>query len=328
MLLDKILIIIILLSFILILILTIIPDTILNEENYNNVYTNDINNQITTPLLPKHDNSKSYFVDYHNIRNTDMINNTPNGLFKIVDDTRSKLEFLTNEIEVIKQKNKNLTSKLQILSNTIEKTDEIDFNGDYIINGWFVQFHNVIETPSGIILGAIIDKIYGASAICFRTKDNYPFLGTPDKPVFFPKADYTGFRASTILKIPKTGYYDFRVITSDGIRLFYQKVTANVIENEKNARSKWIVLINSWIAQAEVWLTTEKIYFNENDLIFIRMEAYELTGYASGCIKYRYYENNIKIDQINNDPVKESDLPYKNLFCSLLWTDVPLLGFS
>ena len=234
---------------------------------------------------------------------------------------------IDNQVSELKKENDKLKQDVENLSNVVGKLNTFDLKGEYVVNGWFVQFHNLIETPGGLILGEILHKVYGVPVICFKVKEGYPFLGPQDKPMFFPKADNIGLRAMTILKIPSTGYYDFKVLTDDGMRLYYQKVTPNVIQNEKNVRSQWNPIIDSWFDQAENWLTSKKIYFNQNDLVFIRMDYYELTGYASACIKLRHYQ-----DDVNNiktmDPIKETDLPYKNTFCSLLWAEVPQLGFT
>jgi hypothetical protein len=261
------------------------------------------------------------FDQYYNIRNTDIKNGNPEDIYNLLNDTRSKLEINKHQIDQLENSGLKTKSNLQTLTNVVSKLYTTDMGGDYVVNGWFVQFHNILDTPEGVVLGEIIHRIYGAPIICFKTKDSFPFLGYPDKPMFFPKADNIGFRAITILKIPKTGYYDFRSLTNDGMRIFYQKISSDVIFNEKNVRSTWNLCIDSWINQADVWLTSKKLYFNQNDLILVRMDHYELSGYASGCIKLRHYTD----DSLNR--IEETDLPYENLFCSLLWSEVPLLGF-
>jgi len=198
------------------------------------------------------------------------------------------------------------------------------------VNGWFVQFHNLIDTPGGMMLGEMINKVYGCPQICFRVKNGFPFLGPPEKPMFFPKAINIGLRAMTILKIPNTGYYDFKILTDDGMRLYYQKISsqdnlqATMILNDKNIYPPWNIIINSWKDQAEVWDTSNKMYFNENDLLLIRLDYYQLAGYASACIKLRRYHDTSD----KSDKMTEMDIPYKNTFCSLLWSEVPLLGIS
>lgn len=231
------------------------------------------------------------------------------------------------QISVLKASNDKLKQDVQTLTNIIGKFYTTDSTGEYIVNGWFVEFHNLLDAPGGMALGETLQKVYGAPLICFRVKDGYPFLGPPDKPMFFPKQNNIGFRAMTILKIPYTGYYDFKVLTDDGMRLYYQKVSSTVILNEKNVRSPWQMIIDSWLDQAEVWITSKKIYFNQNDLIFIRMDYYQLSGYASACIKLRRYRDDIVTNNPDNDHIQEMDLPYKNTYCSLLWSEVPLLGF-
>lgn len=213
---------------------------------------------------------------------------------------------------------KNINDELQKLKIIVNNLYQTDLSGNYVTHGWFVEFHNIIDHPTGIILGEGLGKIHSASNICFRAKESYPFLGSPDNPIYFPKSDNVGFRAMTVLKIPRTGYYDFRILSDDGLRFYYQMVEANVILNEKNARSPWNMIIDRWITQAENWKVSKKLYFNQNDLVLLRMDYYEMGIFASACIKIRYY--------LDNNKVVESDLPYENTFCSLLWADVPLLG--
>lgn len=229
------------------------------------------------------------------------------------DMLQREVEDLRRSQRVIKNDMKELIDKINTLKNQTSR-------GDYIVNGWFVQFHNVIDSPGGVLLGETINKTYGVPIICFRSREGYPFVGPPDRPLFFPKADNVGLRAMTILKVPKTGYYDFKVLTDDGMRLYYQKVTGDVLLNEKNVRTVWENLVDSWLDQAEVWVTSKKLYFQENDMIFIRVDYYELTGYASACIRLRYYPSG------QNGQSEEMDLPYNHIFCSLLWSEVPLLG--
>lgn len=266
---------------------------------------------------------------YYNIRNTDIKNGNngnPENTYNLLNDTRSKLEMNKHQIDQLEKAELRTKANLQTLTNIVNKLYTTDMKGDYVVNGWFVQFHNILDTPDGVVLGETVYRTYGAPVICFKTKDSFPFLGYSDRPMFFPKADNIGFRAMTILKVPKTGYYDFKTLTNDGMRIFYQKISSDVIFNEKNVRSTWNLCIDSWIDQADVWLTSKKIYFNQNDLILVRMDHYEISGYASGCIKLRHYVD----DLINNDKtehIEETDLPYENLFCSLLWSEVPLLGF-
>lgn len=232
-------------------------------------------------------------------------------------------EGIVQQIDAIKKQNNQLRKDVTFLQNVMSKMYTTDSNGDYIVNGWFVQFHNVTtNSPNGIVLTEIIRKVYGVPIICFRSRDRYPFLSTPDKPIFFPKSDYIGFRAMTVLKIPKTGYYDFKVLTDDGMRLYFQKVSSDVILNEKNVRSVWNLMVDSWNTQAEVWIYSPRIYFNENEMIMLRADYFEIERYASFCIRIRYY-----VDKDSTD-FTESNLPVKNMFCSLLWDEVPLLGYS
>lgn len=258
------------------------------------------------------------------------LNLSPQKMGKYSSDrsNRSMGSNTDEQISELRETNDKLKHDVGILTNIISKLYTTDMKGEYIVNGWFIQFHNIIETPGGLILGELLHKIYGVPLICFRVKEGYPFLGPPNKPMFFPKADNIGLRAMTILKIPHTGYYDFKILTDDGMRLYYQKVTSTVIQNEKNVRSSWDMIIDSWMDQAEVWTTSKKIYFNENDLVLLRMDYYELMGYASACIKLRRYRDDIKTNDPGNDHIEEMDMPYKNMFCSLLWSEVPLLGFA
>ena len=213
---------------------------------------------------------------------------------------------------------KSVSDEIQKINNILNKLYQSDLDGNYLTHGWFVEFHNIIDHPKGIILGESLGKIHSAPNICFRTKESFPFLGSPENPIYFPKADNIGIRAITVLKIPKTGFYDFRILSDDGLRFYYQKVSANVILNEKNARSQWIMVIDAWVTQAENWKLSKKIFFNQNELILLRMDYYEMGIFATACIKIRYY--------LDNDQVQESDLPFENTFCSLLWSEVPLLG--
>ena len=310
--------------FIILLILVLL--SILNNcLSSNNVFTNNVN----TNCIESVQNLEPFSSDlqYYNIRNTDIKNGNPEDTYKLLNDTRSKLEVNKHQIDQLERSEYKTKSNLQSLTNVVNKLYTTDMKGDYVVNGWFVQFHNILDTPGGVVLGEMIYRTHGVPVICFKTKDSFPFLGRPDKPMFFPKADNIGFRAMTILKIPKTGYYDFKSLTNDGMRIFYQKISSDVIFNEKNVRSTWNLCIDSWINQADVWLTSKKLYFNQNDLIFIRMDHYELTGAASGCIKLRHYVDNV-LSNDATDHIEETDLPYENLFCSLLWSEVPLLGFA
>ncbi|VBB18878.1 hypothetical protein YASMINEVIRUS_1410, partial [Yasminevirus sp. GU-2018] len=228
-------------------------------------------------------------------------------------------------LQAVEKENGELKKDVSFLNNIVSKMYKTDGFGDYVVHGWFVQFHNVMsEGPDGVVLSEIIRKVHGVPKICFRARDGLPFLGTPEKPMLFPKADRIGFKATTILKIPKTGYYDFKVLSDDGVRVYYQKVAFDTILNEKNVRSVWNLAIDSWIEQAETWLYSKKDYFNENDLVMIRMDYYELDGFASACIRMRYHS--IPDDKTNPEG-REFDIPYKNTYCSLLWNEVPLLGY-
>lgn len=243
-------------------------------------------------------------------------------------DTYESLTLSKNDLNQIKPQ-KSLDKIPDILSNralnltkSYLRSTKTNTQNEYIMNGWFVQFHNVVTTgPNGIVLTEIIRKLHGVPAICFRARDRLPFLGTPDKPIFFPKADYIGFKAITVLKIPKTGFYDFKVLTDDGIRMYYQKVKSDVFQNEKNLKSPWTLAIDSWIIQAEIWTYSKKVYFNQNDLVMVRLDYCEVGGFSSACIKMRYYESDYDTN------FEEFNIPYKSSFCSLVWNEVPQLGF-
>jgi len=229
---------------------------------------------------------------------------------------------LETQLKYLKDQNQQMQKRLTYLDNVVSKLYTYDVNGDFVVHGWFVQFHNVTtNSPDGVILTEMISKLYGVPIICFRAQDRYPFLGLPDKPIFFPKANNIGFRAMTLLKFPKTGWYDFKILNEDGMRVYYQPVTANVILNEKNMRSVWKLIINSWTDQAETWVYSNKMYFNQNDLIMVRLDYYALKHYAACCTRMRYYT-----DGENSTKFEESDLSGDKIFCSVLWPEVPLLG--
>lgn len=273
---------------------------------------------ITNDTIDTFDN----VIDVNNVNNVN--GSESNGSNNVL--LMNSYEFdnkIVQQINDIKKQNDQLRNDVTFLQNVMSKLYTTDSNGDYIVNGWFVQFHNVTtNSPNGTVLTEIIRKVYGVPIICFRSRDRYPFLSTPDKPIFFPKSDYIGFRAMTVLKIPKTGYYDFKVLVDDGMRLYFQKVSSNVILNEKNVRSVWNLAIDSWNTQAEVWIYSPKMYLNENEMIMLRADYFEIERYASFCIRLRYYTDN------NSTNFTESNLPIKNMFCSLLWNEVPLLGYS
>ena len=219
-----------------------------------------------------------------------------------------------------------IDTRITRLENIVNKLYSHDTNTKFLVHGWFVQFHNAthINTTydtnnANIILTEMIQKIHGVPVLCSRTQGTVPYVGNPSKQIYFPRTNNIGFRAMTILKVPMTGYYDFKVLTDDGTRFFYQKVNADIIFNEKNIRSEWITAINSWQIQAENWVTSEKIYYNQNDLVLLRLDYFQAEGYASLCLKLRYYDG---------DQIKETDLPYAHTYCSLLWTEVPLLGIA
>ena len=164
-----------------------------------------------------------------------------------------EIESKLSDIEVQQLMNTNLLDKLY----------KKDVLGDYITRGWFVQVHNVISTPHAITLGANISRHHGVRRICFRAQNNFPFLGVPEDPLFLPKAEFIGFRAMTIFKIPKTGYYQFRTLSDDGSRLMYQLVNSDAILDERNVRGLWNGIFDNWRFQTETWQTSQKYYFNQ-----------------------------------------------------------------
>lgn len=306
-------------------------DSFDNEPYSNEPYLDVVyGNRDTEPLIPN-------TTGTGNVDDSYQQNLSVRPLPQILNSVKTTWNFpnresIDNQLAAIKEENKKLKRELDNLTVIINKSCVASSEGEYVVNGWFVQFHNLIETPGGLVLSELLYKIYGAPVICFRVKEGYPFLGPPDKPMFFPKADGIGFKAMTVLKIPATGYYDFRILTDDGMRLYYQVVASNVVQSEKNVKSAWNLLIDAWFDQAEIWITSKKLYFNQNDLVLVRMDYYELSGYASACVKLRHHkdEHGNGIGNIidPNPRVEEIDLPYKNTFCSLLWSEVPLLGFT
>lgn len=240
---------------------------------------------------------------------------------------------IQNEINKLNADNSQLKRDVAYLKNIVLKMYDTDMNGRYIVNGWFVQFYNVdTNDPMGTVLSEPLRKVYGVPVICFRSLDRLPFLGKPDKPMFFPRADKIGFRAMTMMKVPKTGVYDFKLLTDDGSRLYYQQVKSDVMLNEKNVRTSWKTLIDSWADQAELWVYSRKLDLDQNDLILIRLDYYENSGFSSSCLKMRYFPNIASVLDIKTktdtdaNTYTEMDIPYESSYCSLLWSEVPLLG--
>ena len=223
-------------------------------------------------------------------------------------------------IRELKEHVKRLETKVDYSYGIIKKVYEKDTNGEYMTNGWFVIFHDILETPNGVVLSSPINREYGVKNICFRSRDADPYLGHESDPVLFPKSDKVGFRAMTIWKVPKTGTYDFKVLTDDGMKLFYQKVNTEIIKSERYARNEWTPLIDAWNDQAETWLTSDKLNLNQSDMILLRMDYYENSVFASACIKVRYHESTTSVE--------ETMLPEKDIFCSLVWNHIPILGYS
>jgi len=206
-------------------------------------------------------------------------------------------------------------------TNILEKLYKRDVLGDYMTRGWFVQVYDVNSTSHGVTLGAEIDRFSGIKRICFRSHNNFPFLGIPQDPIYLPKSDFVGFRAMTVFKVPKTGYYDFKVLSDDGSRLMYQVVDSDVMLDEKNIRSTWSLLIDQWRFQAETWNHSEKIYFNQSDMVLLRFDYFQADANSSACVKVRYSETYKSMPNDNFD-----DFNIGNLYCSLLWSEVPLMG--
>jgi len=277
------------------------------------------------------DESTENFYNYYNIRNTDIMNGTPDGALTLVMDTRSKMQDLENKINILKQK----TDDLDKNSQTLDKLSNMyvsDPGGEYIINGWFAQFHNVINTPGGVILAEVIGKVYGVPIICYRSGFRFPYLGYADRQIVLPKNAYVGFRAMTLFKVDKTGIYDFKIYTDDGTRLYVTKPTPGILLDEKNVKTTWNMCIDSWFDQSEVWalISKQKFRFYQNELVLIRMEHfhYEVAYKATACVKLRYFPDETKIYNDDDQSIIEQDLPYNNIFCSLLWSEVPLLGYT
>jgi hypothetical protein len=269
------------------------------------------------------------YYNYYNIRNTDIINGTPNGALNLVADTQSKIENLEYKIKMLKHKDNLMNKKSQTLINKLSNIYITDPSGDYIVNGWFAQYHNVIDTPSGVILAEVLGKVYGVPIICFRSGFRYPFLGYADSPFLLPKSAFIGFRAMTLFKVDKTGIYDFKVYTDDGTRLYVAKTSPDILLDEKNMKTAWNLCIDSWFDQAEVWalVSEQKFRFYQNESILIRIEHfhYEVAYDATCCVKFRYYHDETKL---YDDTIIEQDLPYNNIFCSLMWSEVPLFGYT
>jgi PA14 domain len=216
-------------------------------------------------------------------------------------------------------------------TNLLEKLYKKDVLGDYMTRGWFVQVHDVISTPHGVSLGAEVDRFHGIRRICFRAQNNFPFLGIPQDPMYLPKSEFIGFRAMTIFKVPRTGYYNFRVLSDDGSRLMYQVVNSDVMIDEKNLRDTWTPLIDQWRFQAETWNYSQKLYFNQSDLVLLRFDYFQADANSTACIKVRYSEVKEDSQDDNRDNRIDQDKSYDDfsigdLYCSLLWSHVPLMG--
>lgn len=218
-------------------------------------------------------------------------------------------------------------------SNLLAKLYERDTLGNYMTHGWFVETFDVINSPYDILLGSPLAKYYGIQRICYRSLENFPFLGSPMDPVYMPKREFVGFRAMTAYKIPKTGYYSFRVLSDDGSRLHYQVVDSDIAYTEKNVKNTWNTIIDQWRFQSETWNTSAKIYLNQSDLLLLRFDYFQSDGNSTACIKVRYTKSADPDEDINDEPYNElttkyTDLDPEDLYCSLLWGEVPQLGIQ
>jgi hypothetical protein len=243
----------------------------------------------------------------------------------------------------------NIELQQSLNTNMISRLNGRDFLGNYKTRGWFVQVHEMMVTPNGLILlGSEITNYHGVSKICFRSQNNLPFLGTPQNPIYLPKTNNIGFRAMTIYKIPKTGYYDFRILSDDGSKLMYQVVdngvkqigyshnheemyNPDIMTNEKNIRNTWTPIIDQWKFQTETWKTSKKLYFNQSDMVLLRFDHFQADGNSAACIKVRYSQVESDLTNNNDDAELEGDyedLKLKDMHCSLLWSNVPLMGIN
>lgn len=308
-----------------------------NIEHNTNIESNaETNSDNMIENEPEY--SSSNIDNIYNIDNIDNINVGLNDSEITPDIDPNKLQIIVAGIgpEVrklgdIESELSNIKVRQLINTNILEKLYEEDVLGDHMSQGWFVQVHNVISTPHGITLGAEIDRFYEIPRICFRAQNNFPFLGLPQDPMYLPKPSFIGFRAMTIFKIPKTGYYQFRVLSDDGSRLMYQITHPSVMIDEKNIRNTWIPLIDQWRFQAETWEYSQFLYFNQSDFVLLRFDYFQADGNSTACIKVRYSEVENPIDIDNPSDRFESDenfedLNISDLNCSLLWTNVPLMG--
>lgn len=211
----------------------------------------------------------------------------------------------------------------QILNtNVIAKLYKKDAMGDYIAPGWFVTTHDVISNPHGVALGTVLTRHYAVPRICFRAQNTFGFLGYPQNPTYLPKGNYVGFRAMTIYKIPKTGYYDFKVLSDDGSKLMCQIVDATAMQSQDNIYGDWTSLIDQWRFQAETWKYSKKIYFNQSDLVLLRMDYFNSEGNASACIKVRY------TDAEEKESSGYEDLKFSDMYCSKVWSNIPIMNIE
>lgn len=243
------------------------------------------------------------------------------GFEIIVPGLEQELKRLSMIEGRLKQLQDNQDQNTSILSKLYKKDIE---GADYISSGWFVQVHDVLQTPYGISMGAAISVFYGVPNLCFRS-DSFPFVGSVDKPIYLPKSSNVGFRAMTIYKIKKTGYYDFRIGSDDGSRLSYQIVNPDVLLDEKNIRRRWIKLIDMYsnvVTQAEKWKNSGSTYFNKSDLVLLRFDYFQIVGSSAACIKVAYSESS----QSSQSSKNYTDLDLADISCSDLWSAIPLMG--
>jgi hypothetical protein len=200
---------------------------------------------------------------------------------------------------------------------------------DYISSGWFVQVHDVLQTPYGISLGAVISVFYGVPNLCFRS-NSFPFVGSAEKPIYLPKSSNVGFRAMAIYKIKQSGYYDFRIGSDDGSRLSYQIVDPDVVLDEKNIRRRWTTLIDLYsnvITQAEKWKNSGQTYFNRSDLVLLRFDYFQMAGSSAACIKVAYNPSQSgQSSRSDTNSKNYTDIDLNDLSCSNLWSSIPLMG--
>ena len=211
----------------------------------------------------------------------------------------------------------------QILNtNILTKLYKKDALGDYISPGWFVAVNNVVSNPHGVSLGSVIERHYGVPRICFRAQNAFGFLGYPQDPTYLPKGEFVGFRAMTIFKIPKTGWYKFKILSDDGAKLMYQKVDAPAMQSQDNIYSDWNLLVDQWRFQSETWGHTKVMHFDQSDLVLLRFDYFNAGRNATACIKVAYTEREKDIKSQD----EYTDIDFADTYCSKVWTTVPIMN--